>query len=187
MCLMQDMNASRTAILDAAFAVYTEKPTATLADVARAAGVGRATLHRHFSGRQDLLVAMAEVALSELETAVDAAVAEAPSYTDALRLAVDAMIPLATRQLFLAKEPLDREPVLQATLLAQQAEMRAAIEGAKTEGTFAPEIPSDWIAQVFDSLIFAAWTSVSRGDATPRQAARLVWHSLIQGLKETPK
>lgn len=184
---MRDTNASKTAIINAAFDVFADKPTATLLEVADSAGVGRATLHRHFSGREDLLIAMAGVALAELDAAVDAAVAGAESYTDGLRLAVNAMIPLATRQLFLAKQSLETAPALQETLQAQRAGLIAAVDAAKAEGAFARSIPSEWIVQVFDSLIFAGWTSVSNGDATPRQAAGLVWQTLLHGLKEGPK
>lgn len=181
---MQDANASQIAIINAAFTVYATRPTATLADIARAAGVGRATLHRHFSGRDDLIRAMSRVALAELEDAVDTAVADAATYTDALRLAIDAMIPLAARQLFLANESLSSDPDLQAAFDQQRLEMTAAVDGAKTEGSFAADIPSDWIVRVFDNLIHAAWTSVAEGDATPRQAAALVWRTLTTGLKE---
>lgn len=181
---MRDTNVSKTAITGAAFTVYATRPTATLAEIADAAGVGRATLHRHFSGRDDLIRAMSRIALSELEAAVNTAVADAESYTDALRLAIDAMIPLASRQLFLANEPPGRDPDLQEVYERQRAEMTVAIDGARAEGCFARDIPTAWILRVFDTLIYAAWSSVAEGDATPRQAAALVWRTLINGLKE---
>ena len=43
---------SRDAIIEAAFAVFSKNPGAPLADVAGRAGVGRATLHRHFASRE---------------------------------------------------------------------------------------------------------------------------------------
>src|ERR1700676_5536078 len=54
-------------ILDAAAHVFSEQGTAaTLADVAAAAGVSRATLYRYYPNREALLKALAAHALNEL-------------------------------------------------------------------------------------------------------------------------
>ncbi|MBR8741281.1 TetR/AcrR family transcriptional regulator [Nocardiopsis sp. MG754419] len=53
-----DARQSITRILDAANAVFTDDPQASLEQVAEAAGVGRATVHRHFSSRRALLDAL---------------------------------------------------------------------------------------------------------------------------------
>ena len=50
---------TRRAIIDAAISVLAANPAAPLGDIAEAAGVGRSTLHRHFSERGDLMRAVA--------------------------------------------------------------------------------------------------------------------------------
>ncbi|MEO0677815.1 MAG: helix-turn-helix domain-containing protein [Pseudomonadota bacterium] len=55
---------TRDAIIEAAFAVFSKHPNASLGDVAQHAGVGRATLHRHFPGRAELIRALSIVASS---------------------------------------------------------------------------------------------------------------------------
>jgi serine phosphatase RsbU (regulator of sigma subunit) len=51
---------NRERILDAADRLIERSPSATLADIAAAAGVARSTLHRRFSTRDDLLTALRE-------------------------------------------------------------------------------------------------------------------------------
>jgi len=177
---------SRDAILEAAFQVFSRTPTATLADVAAHAGVGRATLHRHFASRSDLLVALTHVALQELDEAVAEATVNASSHGEGLRLALEAIIPLADRQGFLALEPVDQDPAVAKALERQRSETRAEIDAAKREGVFARDVPTLWIAEAYDALIYAGWAMVRSGEATPRQAAAFAWRTLTSGLKEVP-
>ncbi len=173
-----------TTILEAAFTVLAARPTATLADIAQAAGVGRATLHRYFSGRDDLIRAMALMAAKELEEAVNVAVAHVETDTEGLRLCLEAMIPLADRQYFLANEPLDRFPDVAAVHARQLDELAEAIDGAKSEGGFDPNIPTPWIAEAYENVTYTAWALVRAQEATPRQAAAFAWRLLHSGLSK---
>ena len=123
------------AIIEAAFAVYAKTPTASLGDVAAQAGVGRATLHRHFPGRPQLMRALAEIAMDELNTAVEQATADAQSYAEGFRLSLFAIIPLANRQLFLANEGLDADPDLARLYATERAELLSDIAKAQDEVT----------------------------------------------------
>lgn len=173
---------TRDAIIEAAFQVFGRDPAASLADVAARAGVGRATLHRHFKGRDDLMVALAHRAMRELDEAANVATADAPSYGEALRLLLEAIIPLGDRQWFLSREPLEQDAEIMAAYRRQMAALAEAIDGAKAEGCFSAELPTPWIAQLFDLLVYAAWETVRAGEATPRQAAALAWRSLTKGV-----
>ena len=184
---MSDIRVStRDAIVEAAFQLLNEAPTATLGDIAKRAGVGRATLHRHFPGRTELLRTLARTAMKELDAAVEAATADAASHTDALRLSLAAMIPLANRQWFLANDPIAHEPDIAATLADDRRLLDEAIAAAQDEGAFAPDLPAKWISETYDALLFAAWTMVRDGDAMPRQAADLAWRTLINGAGAKP-
>ena len=173
---------SREAILEAAFQTFNEKPGASLGDVATRAGVGRATLHRHFRSRQDLMVALAQTALEELNDAVGAAAGAAQSHTDGLRLALAAIIPLASRQWFLSHEPVEDDPEIAAAYAADIAELHMEIEHARSEGSFASDLPTRWIAQTYENLIYAAWTMVRDEEATSGQAADIAWRTFMKGV-----
>ncbi len=173
---------SRDAIIDAAFAVLSKDPSAALSDVATLAGVGRATLHRHFASREDLVRALARIAMADMEEAVEAACAHVESYSEATRKSLHALIPLGDRFGFLELEPLDDDPAFKREFDRQQRETAEMIDGAKREGLFDKSVPTAWIVQAFDHLLYAGWESVKAGEATPDQAADLAWRTLKSGL-----
>lgn len=188
MCLMRDKDVSmQMAILNAGFDVFSQNPGASLADVAAQAGVGRATLHRHFSRRADLIAEMALVASQQLNAAVEEATRDAETCTDGLRIAFRAMLPLAQRYMFLATEPVDQDPRVAEAYACERAELLNDVEQAKTEGTFDRAIPTIWIAQAYENLLFAGWAMVAEQEATPNQAADLAWRTLTEGLKPLEK
>jgi serine phosphatase RsbU (regulator of sigma subunit) len=55
-----DAQENREALLAAAGRLLSQSPTASLAEVAAAAGVSRSTLYRHFDGREELIAAVSE-------------------------------------------------------------------------------------------------------------------------------
>jgi len=172
------------AILEAAFAVLNAEPKASLADIAAAAGVGRATLHRHFGGREDLIRALAQQAQRETEQAANKASEHALSYSAALRQILKAMIVLGDRHWFLAHESMTGFPEVRAEYDRQRDELVDAIEEARKEGLFHSACPVEWIVQTYDHLIHAGWEMVRAGHATHAQAADLAWLTLKSGLKQ---
>ena len=178
---------TRDAIIEAAFAVFAENPGASLGDVAARAGVGRATLHRHFPGRLELMRALAKIAMAELDQAVEQATANAQSYEEGFRLSLEAIVPLANRQWFLANEGLEVDEEVAKAYRESRLELCNDIEQAKLEGLFDPSLPTSWIAETYESLTYAAWSMVRSGEATPGQAAAFAWQTFSNGLKGTTK
>ena len=182
-CLMSKIRPETyEAIVEAAFLVFSEDPTASLADVANRAGVGRATLHRHFPGRPELMRTLAKTAMSELSDAIEETTANAESYEESFRLSFHAMVPLANRQLFLVHQGLETDEEVAAIYKANLNELREDVEKAKGEGVFDPAIPTAWIVSSYEHLTYAAWALVQSGEATPKQAAELAWRTLKIGL-----
>ncbi|MEL6360440.1 MAG: helix-turn-helix domain-containing protein [Pseudomonadota bacterium] len=170
------------AILEAAFATLSQSPSASIADIAARAGVGRATLHRHFPARSDLVRALTLKAIEETDAAAEAAEAGATSHGEALRLILEAIIPLGDRYGFLSTTIVDDDPEIAAHLARQSQETQDLIEAAKAEGSLDPNAPTDWVVQVYDHLIFAGWESIRAREATPSQAALLAWRTFTLGL-----
>ncbi|MCY6381077.1 TetR/AcrR family transcriptional regulator [Hoeflea prorocentri] len=179
---MKKRLSARQAIIEAAFEVFGRDPSASLAQVADAAGVGRATLHRQFAGRDDLIRALLYQAVREIEDAARKAAAGARSHTEALEAIMTALVALGDRQWFLAQERTADgadEPYREK----QEHEFLQLLTEVQKEGLFPERCPVEWAAKVFDHLVYAAWIQVRDGHATPKQAARLAWSTLTAGLK----
>lgn len=173
---------TRDAILEAGFRILSKEPGASLARIAETAGVGRATLHRHFASREELLHTLALQAIAEMDEAIETACADAPGYSDALRRSLAVLIPLGDRHGFLALEPVDDAPEVISAFERQARETRDLVEAAKREGLFDRAVPSSWIVQAIDHLIYAGWESLRAGELTHSQASDLAWRTLTSGL-----
>ena len=173
---------TRDAILEAGFELFNRDPGASLAKVAELAGIGRATLHRHFAGRDDLLRALALIAVHEMDEVVEDACEDVASYSEALRVSLEVLIPLGDRYSFLGLDAIEHDPEIQDQLARQKRETESLVDKAKREGTFAKSLPTSWIVQVYEHLLFAAWESVKAGEATQAQASALAWQTLMSGV-----
>ena len=92
----------RQAILDAAIELLARNRGASLSEIAARAGVGRASLHRHFPSRTDLIAAVVRQCMDETDAATVAAVRDAGSARETLSRLLEAVIPLGDRYHFLA-------------------------------------------------------------------------------------
>ncbi|MGJ8662416.1 MAG: TetR/AcrR family transcriptional regulator [Marinicella sp.] len=175
---------TEAAIIEAAFELLNQNPKASLAQIAAHAGVGRATLHRHFSGRDDLIKTMAIQAINETEVAADSASQHSDSYSDALERIFKAIIPLGNRHWFLAQEQGQNDEKISRKIKQQNQTLYKVVNHAKNEGLFNPHIPSSWIMQTYDHMIHAAWVMIRTEQSTVAQATELAWNTLINGLAE---
>jgi AcrR family transcriptional regulator len=69
--MRKDARRSRRSILDAASELYRDDAAASFADIAHQAGVGQATVYRHFADRHALLAELAEEEMTRLEERVE--------------------------------------------------------------------------------------------------------------------
>lgn len=181
---MRENSLKQTQIEDAAFSLLARNASASLSDIAAHAQVGRATLHRYFPSRDDLMQALINRAMSELEDAVDEATQDATDYFDALRLTMTALVPLANRALFLSQDPSGASAETRAQYEDARAQTEQMIDAAKAEGSLVSAMPTPWIAELFDALAYAAWTLVGRQEATPKQAEAFAWQSFARAITQ---
>ena len=172
---------AREAVMDAAVSVLARNPGAPMSAVATAAGVGRATLYRHFPTREALVRELALEAIELTDAAVAPAFAQGMSSRDSLLAMLTAIVPLGDRFHFLAREWVEDEDVA-AGYRRQARELEAFVEQAKGDGLFAPEVPTAWVVAAIDALIWAAWEAVKEGTVAPRDAASLAFKTLTRGL-----
>ena len=170
------------AIIEAAFEVLNADPSASLSDIAESAGVGRATLHRHFPKRDELIKALALIAIQEMDLAVTKATKDAKSYKQAFEAMFAVLVPLGDRHGFLTNDHFNGDIHIKDEIEKQSAEMIEMMEALKVEGVFSKDLPTGWIIQATNYLLYAAWNSVKQGDFTQAQAVELSLQTFFRGL-----
>ena len=171
----------RQAILDAAIELFARNPGASLSAIAVRAGVGRASLHRHFPSRKDLVAAVVRQCMDETAAATAAATRDAGSARETLWRMLEAVIPLGDRYHFLAAVVSD-EADLRARHEADMEWLARLIDGLKNEGVMAADAPRTWAAAQIDAQIWIAWTETAAGRLAPAHAAELAFRTLLEGL-----
>ena len=171
----------REAILDAAIELLARNPGAPLADIAVRAGVGRASLHRHFASRRDLVDAVVRRCMDETGAATAAAVRDAGSARETLSRMLEAVIPLGDRYHFLAAVVSD-DADLRARHEADMEWLARMVDDLKKEEVVADDVPRAWAAAAIDAQIWIAWTETAAGRVAPADAAALALRTLLEGL-----
>ena len=163
-------------ILDTAAALFAKDPSASLGQVAAAAGIGRTTLYKQFPTRHDLLVAVASRAL-EITESVTAAAHDQP---DPLRHVIAALLPFGAYMTLLMQQPeVFSEEAIIARTDATIAPIAAMVARA---GTIRPGVPDWWLVRSLHALLFTAWDLVQFGWLAPRDAPDLVLSTLTKGV-----
>lgn len=162
-------------IHEAAIRLWADEPNAGVADVAAAAGVGRATLYRHFPTRESLLEAIRTQGLADGEAAVEACRLDEGSPTEALARLMAAWLELGDRYRVVVANPSKPDNI---DARAREERLGEAIQKVvvrgQAEGEFSSEIPPMWAASVVGALLVAAITGVG-DDRIRREDA----HSLL--------
>ncbi len=170
------------ALFDAACQLFTQGEPPSLADIATTAGVGRATLHRHFSTREIFISEMALWALAALEKAGNAATRGAKSYEQAFWNIIEALIPLGDKYHFLITEsPVQNHPKIKKAMDKSNRDMIDLIARLQKDGVLDSRFSPTWINAVIDALIYTAWEQIRAGDLAPNTAGDLVRKTVTNG------
>ncbi|MDF5754210.1 TetR/AcrR family transcriptional regulator [Spongiactinospora sp. TRM90649] len=179
---------TRRAILQAAASVLARDRTATLADIAERAQVGRSTLHRYFADRDELIKAAAADSLAAVETAHRDAALDLAAPLESVRRLINGFVEVGDRIAFLfgdtrmlqVMEEADWRPDL--TLPSVIDLIRAGQERGVFDDTVSPE----WLQHVIWSLAYTGWEA-AESCALPRHGvAQAVLRILEKGVVTTP-
>ncbi len=168
---------TRRAILLSAITTLRARPSASLGEVADAAGVARSTLHRYFPDREALTAALDEFVLAEQGAAVDRARPDEGTGLEAYTRIVG--------------ELLDASEVLAWWLHVDDSEddgldteddarLTAVVARGQRDGSIDPAFPADWLMHVVWSALWAAELLVTRGSTTRREVRDTCLRSLVK-------
>ncbi|MFE2726522.1 TetR/AcrR family transcriptional regulator [Kitasatospora sp. NPDC059327] len=166
------MATDRDSVLEAAVGVLSRRPTAHLDEIARAAGISRATLHRLFPGREALIREVGMLGLRTFGTALDAAAIEDGDAHAALRRLVDLVVPDAALCAFLAGEnQLYDDEDINELWESQIARLQALFLRGQQQGVFRVELSAGWLSEAFFDLVAGVGWALQDGKLAPRDAA----------------
>ncbi|MET9399239.1 helix-turn-helix domain-containing protein [Kitasatospora sp. NPDC002965] len=166
------MATDRDSVLEAAVGVLSRRPTAHLDEIARAAGISRATLHRLFPGRDALIREVGLLGLRRFGAALDTAAVEEGDAHTALRRLVDAVVPDAALCAFLAGEnQLYDDADINDLWDSQIDRMHALFLRGQQQGAFRIELSAAWLSEAFFDLVAGIGWAIQDGRLAPRDAA----------------
>lgn len=172
---------TRSAILAATASVLAVDRTATLPDIAKAAGVGRTTLHRYFADRERLVHAATLAAIRCVDDVItDTGLAHGPAI-EAMRRLINALISIGDQVVFLFGDP----AALRNIEVADQpndAYILELIERGQAEGTFDSALSATWIEHSMFALVLWACQDVRTGELARHAAADTVVRTLERGV-----
>lgn len=171
---------TRRAILDAAVVTLAKNPSATLADIAVTAKVGRTTVHRYFPERSDLIRAISLDSLEKIAAATERAKLDDGPAPEALSRVCQEYFEFGDLfTLFFTMPELVNAPEWQEETDADHA-VRRLVERGHAEGTIDPVMPPEWVGQLAWSLLFTAWSHTRDQGAPKHEALSLCLRTLAK-------
>ena len=171
------------AILDAATRCLARDPDASLADIAREAGVGRVTLYGHFNSRATLIAQVVAAAMTSTESELKK-VDLTGDPVDAMRRLLVASWQLTHRHgaLVQAAEKSLEPEVVHAAHEEPIIRMRALLRRGRRAGRFRDDMPLTWQITMIHGILHGASAAVHRGEHTAEEASNLVVMSVLAAL-----
>lgn len=183
-CLMA---VDREHVLRSAAALLTRKSTATMDEVAKAAGISRATLHRHFAGRDALVRALEALGIAECEAALDAARPTEGSAHEAVRRLVRDIEPAAGLLAFLYTEAQLFEGEGQHEGWARIDDRIAALFArGQAAGEFRIDLTPAWLTEALYGLLASGAWAVADGRVAAKDFTYMTTELLLGGALRHP-
>ena len=178
-CLMA---VDREQVLRSAAALLTRRATATMDEVARAAGISRATLHRHFAGRDALVRALEALGIAECEAAIDAARLDDGPAAEAVRRLVREMESVTGLLAFLYTENQLFEGEQQNEGWARMdARLTELFRRGQESGEFRIDLTPVWLTEALYGLLASGAWAVTEGRVARNDFTHMIVELLLGG------
>lgn len=168
-----DAERSRAAIIEATCRLLSERPEASIEEIALAAGLTRQTVYAHFASRERLLSAVFDHIMLEVVAALDAAALDEGPPAAALDRLLRTSWRLLTRYPFLLHETVTQMPPEESHARHQPifAPLERLIRRGQAAGDFDRRLSTAWLLAATVGLGHTAGTEVGAGRMTMEEAA----------------
>ncbi|AYV32422.1 TetR/AcrR family transcriptional regulator [Streptomyces sp. CJ_13] len=180
--LRADAERTVRTILEVAERVLGDDPTASLGQIAAAAGVARTTVHRRFASREALIDAMAAHAFRQVEEAIDIGRPETAPPLVALHQITANVIQIKSGWRYTVGQPQLRDPSAIAAHERIFAKGNLLMRRAQQAGLLRPDADLGWARRVYHALIEQAILEQAESSADPDTLAAAVVDALLNGL-----
>ena len=178
---------NRDAILDAAIACLGDDPGASMADIAKAAGVVRVTIYGHFASREQLIeaVLVRSIERAEAELAVIDLDGEPVAALDRLVRRSWRIVDTFHRLLGAAEEALSNERIM-AHHAEPMARVRGLIERGQRDGSMRRDLGAEWLTSCYTALLHAAAAELRAGRLAEAEADDVVAATVVSLVTARP-
>ena len=169
--------------MDAATRVLAANPGATIGEIATGVAISRASLHRLFATRAELVQAIALRASERVGAALEAAQLDDGPAIQAIARLTENVIPMVHQFAFLAAEG-QAQHAQRFEQVHQEVDGRLLVlfRRGQAEGALRPELPALWLVRAFGGLLYGLALGAQRGEVAPRDAARLMLATFLRGV-----
>lgn len=170
---------SQEALILSGLNLINKNKEVSLSDIAKDAKVGRATLYRLFSSKEELIKAIALYCIDAFTEATNPIEQQAKSSLHAIELVFSYALPLIEESQFLASlnyfsgviEEVDE------IIEVQNKELCELFDGAKAEGSINSDLPSSWLLNLVEGIFYAGWLQQTKNGMSSEQTSKLAYQS----------
>ena len=182
------MHDTQQNIIDAAIAVFNDDFSAPLEKVAEQAAVTRRTLHRYFSGREELLAYCERDMRHSCNRAMKVAFDSSPEPLVQLEQMLYAGIECGAKYSFLrkihthAEHQHSHQQAGCAEYDAMLARYQSVINRLRQDGIMSPRLSDEWVMQLFQGVLITSRNVEAGGAANRPQLKQFAWFSFSKGI-----
>lgn len=166
---------SEQALIQAGLKLLNKNKEITLSEIAKEAGVGRATLYRLYDNKEALVEAIALFCLKKFEEVTAPIEKSAQSCLHAFEMMFKLIMPFTDESQFLASLEYFSEysPKIKKIIEQQNKELITLIDSGKSLGEIDKSLPTSWLLNYVDALFYTGWCQQKQHDFSPKQASDL--------------